>query len=241
MSEAWHDINDPGFFVKPKSDESSGKKSAATDDSSATKEKAGALASLSDAKFVPPENGVKFNDKCPARVSVTYKEKTSQTRVTFKLFCNYNDAKQDLKHKADANESNGIAECQLQLFYPEDYSEGAVEYFFTAEHARGDKAAESAKLSLPLTGKCTVIIRLDIAPDTADIQEDSFTLFSSDKEKTYSQKKTIKADKKAGDNCLDLEFTDVPSTLSFSLEIEAGKTKDKILAFEDLSLSKAAA
>jgi hypothetical protein len=241
MPEAWHDINDPGFFVKPESGKTGEKKSSVTDDASTTKEKACAVASLTDAKFVPPDNGVTFNEKCPARVAVSYKEKTSRTRVTFKLFCTYNDAKHDLKHKVDGNENNGVAECQLRLFYPDDYTDGPVEYFFTAEHARGDKAVESAKLSLPLEEKCSVVIRLDIAPDTADIQEDRFTLYSTDKDKSYSRKKTVKTDKKPGDNCLDLEFTDVPSDLSFSLEIETGKDEGKIIAFEDLSLSKATA
>jgi hypothetical protein len=126
---------------------------ALTDNDTKTKEKASPVASLTDAKFVPPESGLKFNDKCPAQVSVKYKQQTPQTRVTFRLFCNYKDKRPDLSKKVDANENDGVAKTELPLYYPNDYSDGAVEYFFTAEHCRGDKAIESSKLKVE-TKKC---------------------------------------------------------------------------------------
>ena len=135
MPELWQDINDPGFFYKPKPEEPKKSQAALTDNDTKPKEKAGPIASLSEAKFVPPESGLKFNDKCPVQVSVTYKEKTPQTRVTFRLFCDYKDKEGlDLNKKVDSNESNGVAKTELPLYYPDDYSDGTVEYFFTAEH-----------------------------------------------------------------------------------------------------------
>jgi hypothetical protein len=234
MPDSWHDINDPGFFIKQKTDVKE-KRNAVTDESPAAREKAGAVATLSDAKFVPPDKGVNFNEKCPAQVSVAYKEKTSQTRVTFKLYCTYNGNKQDLKHKADANESDGTAATQLTLFYPDDYKDGDVEYFFTAEHARGDKAIDSSTLTLPFARKGSLLIRLEIDAGDKELENDVFTLFSTDKDKKYSQKKTIKDGKKQGENSVDIEFTDVPNDLSYSLEIDIQKNGEKFLAFEDLS------
>jgi hypothetical protein len=159
MPDPWHGINDPGYWIKPQAAPSDNTRVAVTDSDTKPKEKAGPVATLSDAKFVPPQAGVKFNDKCPVQVSVKYKEKSSQTRVTFKLFCNYNSKKQDLNKKVDANESNGIAKAELQLFYPEGYETGSVEYFFTAEHCRGDKVVESDKLALPSKKSLEVTIK----------------------------------------------------------------------------------
>ena len=149
MSEPWHDINDPGSWAKPEAAPADNTRVAMTDNDAKPKEKAASIATLSDAKFCPPQSGIKFNDKCSVQVSVTYKEETPRTRVTFKLFCNHKGKKKDLQNKVDSNESNGIAKAQLTFFYPDDYSDGIVEYFFTAEHCRGDKVVESDRLTLP--------------------------------------------------------------------------------------------
>ncbi len=153
MSEPWRDINDPGFFCKPTTAPADNTRVAATDELAKPKEKLAPIATLSDAKFVPPQADLKFNDKCPVQVSVQYKEQTPQTRVTFKLFCNYNGDKQDLSCKVDANERNGVAKAELQLFYPDGYNDGPVDFFFTAEHCGGDKVVESGKLTLPKSQK----------------------------------------------------------------------------------------
>jgi len=117
MPEPWHGINDPGFWTKPQA-EPDKKQKAVTDNETKPKEKAAPVASLSDAKFVTPESGLKFNDKCVVQVSVKYKEQTSQTRVTFRLFCTYKDKKHDLNKKVDANESNGFAKTELRCIIP---------------------------------------------------------------------------------------------------------------------------
>jgi hypothetical protein len=93
MSEQWRDINDPGFFYKPVKEEPAKNQTAITDSDIKPKEKPGPVASITDAKFVTPESDLKFNDKCPVLVSVKYKEQTTQTRVSFKLFCDYKDKK----------------------------------------------------------------------------------------------------------------------------------------------------
>jgi hypothetical protein len=228
MSEPWHDINDPGYFIKPVREKAA---PAAAADDAGEKEKAGAIVTLSDAKFVPPDNGIDFNDKCPARVSVVYKETTSQTRVTFKLFCTYNGEQVDLKHNVDANESGGTAEAQLQLFYPDDYSDGSVDYFFTAEHSRADKPAQSATLTLPYSA-AVIVVRLQ-TPDNASVcDDDTVRLFSTDSAATYSRTIAF-SDGVKRDDAVEFEFGDVKAGLTYALEIKLDG-KDACPVFDDL-------
>jgi hypothetical protein len=207
MPEAWHGINDPGFWKKPQPAPAEKKRASVTDSDAKPKEKAAPIASLSDAKFVPSESGLKFNDKCVVQVSVKYKEQTSRTRVTFRIFCNYKDKKQDFNKKVDANESNGIAKTELPLYYPDEYSSGPVEYFFTAEHCVGDKVIDSSKLKIE-TKKCWVpqiifskeyskvnaynlSLLANLAYETANNVENYFTVLEAHSNRTFSSQRII--------------------------------------------------
>jgi hypothetical protein len=236
MSEPWHDINDPGYFIKPVREKAA--PAAAADDDAAPEDKAGAVVTLSNAKFVPPGDGVGFNDKCPVQVSVAYKETTSQTRITFKLFCTYNGERVDLKHNVDANESGGTAEAQLQLFYPDDYSDGSVDYFFTAEHSRADKAAQSATLTLPHS-PAVIIVRLPAGENASACAGDAIRLFSTDSASTYSRTFAFSEGAKR-DDAVEFEFDDVKAGLTYALEIRLDG-KDACPVFEDLSCGAGAA
>lgn len=237
MSEPWHDINDPGFFTKPVQDD--GKEEPAAADEPA-EEKPGPIVTLSDAKFVPPDSGIGFNDKCAVQVSVAYSEQTSQTRVTFKLFCIYQGADQDLKHKADANEDGGVAKAQLQLFYPDDYKDGSADYYFTAEHSRADKDAKSETLSLPYAAAASIVVRIEADASDENLQNDSFRLFSTDSDATYSRTMAM-TDGTQGDQCVEFEFDDVQADLKYSLEVDCGGTGNTCLVFEDISCSEPSA
>ncbi len=235
MSEPWHDIDDPGYFKKP---EKKGAASAKEADDSPAAEKANSIVTLSDAKFVPPDGGIDFNDTCPAQVSVAYKEQTSQTRVTFKLFCTYNGEQVDLKHKVDANESGGTAEAQLTLYYPDDYSDGSVDYFFTAEHSRADKAAQSAVLTLPYS-PAVIVVRLPDGDNASACDNDSLRLFSTDSAASYSRTMAF-SDGVKRDGAVEFEFDDVKAGLTYALEIKIDG-KDACPVFEDLSCGNGAA
>jgi hypothetical protein len=232
MAELWHDINDPGFFRKPKSDNNNKTKYEPSEEPSASK-KSEPIATLFDAKFIPPENGLNFNDKCCARVSVKYKEETSQKKVIFKLFCNYNNTSQDLRHNSEAFENNGIAETTLQLFYPDDYTDGSVDYYFTAEHVKGDKPVQSEILTLPYSKAKKLILRFELPQDDEIIKNDILIFF--DKDKKYNIKKSIK-DGTKNNNFYEFEFTDIPQNTYFSLELDPQNKEEKIIVFEDLEL-----
>ena len=149
MSEPWHDINAPGLRQKPKKPESN--KPAVTDDVPPPPPKK-PLVKLSDGKFVPPDEGAEINKKCPVQVSVEYLDDSAKSmkKVTFSLYSNYNGQTSNLSHYADGYEKDGIAQAELILYPPPGYQDGdKVDYFFKAEHIRGEKVIDSADITLP--------------------------------------------------------------------------------------------
>jgi hypothetical protein len=105
----WHDVNDPGFWKKPvKINEyqaSSIKNASPTDkfDSIAkiNNDKRKPLVKLSDGKFLPPPEGVDFNEKCKVRVKVDFLDESARhmKKVTFSLYSFFQDQTDDLCHK----------------------------------------------------------------------------------------------------------------------------------------------
>ncbi|MBD3420113.1 MAG: hypothetical protein GF398_08360 [Chitinivibrionales bacterium] len=81
-------------------------------------------------------------------------------------------------------------------------------------------------------------ICLKIDPDDSNSQDDTFTLFSTDSKKTYSQTKTVKDDTTKGNKTTELEFTDMPKNLDYSLEIDIGAQGGKELVFKDKPFGK---
>ena len=149
MSEPWHDINAPGLRQKPKKPESN--KPAVTDDATPPPPKK-PLVKLSDGKFVLPDEDAEINKKCPVQVSVEYLDDSAKSmkKVTFSLYSNYNGLTSNLSHYADGYEKDGIAQAELILYPPPGYQDDDnVDYFFKAEHIRGEKVIDSQDITLP--------------------------------------------------------------------------------------------
>jgi len=143
MSRPWHDINAPDLRQKPKQPESN--KPAVTDDAPPPAPQK-PLVKLSDGKFVPPDEGAAINKKCPVQVSVEYLDDSAKSmkKVTFSLYSNYNGQTSNLSHYADGYEKDGIVQAELILYPPSGYQDGDnVDYFFKAEHIRGEKIIDS--------------------------------------------------------------------------------------------------
>jgi hypothetical protein len=155
MPESWHDINDPGYFFKPQPEPADNTRIACkTDSAPEPKQPAQTEVRLSGGKFVPPDAGLKFNDKCKIQVKVEYLLETSLKRIMFSLFCNYNGATEQMKPDKEGFEEDGIAEAEFTLYYPEGYRHGdTAEYFFKASHRRGERVVESGKLTLPMASE----------------------------------------------------------------------------------------
>jgi hypothetical protein len=153
MADKWHDINNPGAWRKPEKPESgSGKPADPHDDAPPEPQKP--LVKLSEGKFVPPAEGAAINKKCPVQVNVEYLDDSAKSmqKVTFSLYANYKDATSNLSHYVDGFEKNGVAQAEMTMYPPPGYQEGYnVDYFFKAEHIRGEKVIDSEDLTCPWT------------------------------------------------------------------------------------------
>ncbi len=158
MSEPYQDIHSY-YFIKPK---------AAPADNTRVKYKTDPVpeppkeptpieARLSDAKFLPPKDGVTFNGKCKAQVKIEYLRHTIMTKITFCLYSTYKGKTEIMKPDKFGNEKDGIAETEFTIFYPDNYTQGdTVEYFFKASHRRGEKEISSEKLTMPMASGKTI-------------------------------------------------------------------------------------
>ncbi|MFC1705250.1 hypothetical protein ACFL59_00325 [Planctomycetota bacterium] len=85
---------------------------------------------------------------------------------------------------------------------------------------------------------CTFDAELEIDPDDKTAADDVYTLSSTDDQKTYCQKKTIRDDKVPGDGSLTLTYTDLNPDLSYSLLVDPGAEGDPYHLFEDVPYDK---
>jgi uncharacterized protein (TIGR02594 family) len=165
MAEKWHDINAPGFWQKPDKDKpapESNKPPDAADDP--PPEPQNPLVKLSEGKFVPPAEGAEINKKCPVQVNVEYLDDSAKSmqKVTFSLYANYKDTASNLSHYVDGFEKDGIAQAEMTMYPPPGYEDGdSVDYFFKAEHIRGEKVIDSEDLTLPMETKSIVLQKGD--------------------------------------------------------------------------------
>jgi peptidoglycan hydrolase-like protein with peptidoglycan-binding domain len=171
MAEKWHDINAPGVWQKPNQDATkSGTGSGttqpadATDAADDTPQDQKPLVKLSEGKFVPPDEGVEINKKCSVQVSVEYLDNSAKSmqKVTFSLYANYKDATSNLSHYVDGYEKDGVAQAEMTMYPPPGYQEGYnVDYFFKAEHIRGEKVIDSEDLTLPMDTQSIILQKGD--------------------------------------------------------------------------------
>ena len=172
MAEKWHDINAPGVWRKPNQDATkSGTGSGTTQPADASdaaddasQEKNQPFVKLSEGKFVPPAEGAEINKKCPVRANVEFLDDSAKSmhKVTFSLYANYKDTSSNLNHYVDGYEKDGVADAEMTMYPPPDYRDGdSVDYFFKAEHIRGEKVIDSDDLTLPMETKSIVLQKDD--------------------------------------------------------------------------------
>jgi hypothetical protein len=75
-------------------------------------------------------------------------------------------------------------------------------------------------------------VRIGINPALAESEDDTFTLSSSDGK--YKKTLTIKDDKVAGDEFVDLVFENLKISASYTLEVNPGKEGSPYNVFEDI-------
>jgi GH24 family phage-related lysozyme (muramidase) len=165
MADKWHDINAPGVWQKPNQDTpQSGSTQPADAAEDAPPEPPKPLVKLSEGKFVPPDEGTEINKKCPVQVNVEYLDDSAKSmqKVTLSLYANYQDTVSNLSHYVDGFEKDGIAQAEMTMYPPPGYKEGdSVDYFFKAEHIRGEKIIDSEDLTLPMETKSIILQKGD--------------------------------------------------------------------------------
>lgn len=76
-------------------------------------------------------------------------------------------------------------------------------------------------------------VSLEINPKAKSAQDDVYTLFSTDDAKTYVQSKTVKDDADKRNNTLDLVFTDLDTSLAYTLEVDPGAQGKTYVIFKN--------
>jgi hypothetical protein len=192
MSEPWHGINDPGYYFKPKPAPADNTRVAYKTDPVAEpkKEPPPTEVKLSNGKFLPPNGGLNFNDKCKVQVKVEYLRETSLKKITFSLFCTYNGKTEAMKPDKEGFEKDGIAEAEFELFYPEDYKLGnKADFYFKASHRRGEKIIDSEKLTLPIQTKTGWIPFITFSNEYSKVNAYNLSLLAN---LAYEEKDNIK-------------------------------------------------
>jgi predicted TIM-barrel fold metal-dependent hydrolase len=160
--DKWQDINDPGSWkssskINDSRSTPSNNTSPTDDFDSQSKKQDDArkpLVKLSEGKFLPRPEGVEFNKKCKVQVKVEFLDQSARPmkKVTFSLYSIFQEKTDDLCHSVDGYEEKGFAEAEMTMYYPPDHQldDKTAEYFFKAEHIRGEKIIESEHLVMPV-------------------------------------------------------------------------------------------
>ena len=148
---------------------------------------------------------------------------------------------QDLKVRRWLHALEGGVELSHKLIEKDDLSKPAATDALidsgstTSSDKSDDKDKEDEKKE---TG--TLYLLLDIDPSSAKATDATYSLVSTDPQKTYQQTKTIKDDTDRNDDMLSFTFTNVKKDLSYSLEIDPGAGGEKYFYFENMDFQELA-
>jgi hypothetical protein len=243
MAQEWHDVNDPGLFYKAKPAQ---QQQQQQQEEAAEEQSNEAEVKLTDGVFVVPAGGPAFNGKCKVQAKVEYLRETPRKKISFSLFSTYNSQTQDMKSSVDGFEKDGVAEAELTLFYNdahyddlENNPNATVDYYFKATHPRGQSELQSENLTMPYSGKQLVLrIACKDEASMAALDNDVFTLFSTDQKKSFNKKIVVKDASDAGNNTRELTFNALKEDLSYSLQVESGTDKIKYLLLNNVAFGQ---
>ena len=123
---------------------------------------------LSKVELIPISNGFEFNKKCKAKATVDVKDKSIGKRVTFRLFCKYNETEYEIKPPVEGVIHDTTAEAEMTLYYGEKedgctYYEDSLknpdltcEYIVRASHPATSDIKEIKSITMPQTKKAWV-------------------------------------------------------------------------------------
>ncbi|MBN1601101.1 MAG: hypothetical protein JW915_05805, partial [Chitinispirillaceae bacterium] len=94
------------------------------------------------------------------------------------------------------------------------------------------KSKASVRCEIPVVLKEGFKVRLHIDPSAPESADDTYVLFSDDDSQRII--KTVKDDKVPGDNCIDLEFTDIKKDKKYSLVVDPGEDGAPYTVFDGI-------
>lgn len=213
MTEPWHDIDHPGVWRKPQTAPADATSTRAQQEPPAD-EKREIWVKLSKGEFLPPDEGITFNQKCKVRVKVDYlnDQAKSMKKVTFSLFSVYKGTTKSLSHNVDGYEKDGYAEAEMTMHYPPDHEgDDSAELFFTVYHIRAEKDHESEKITLPHKGEKQAYNFGKVTDkDNTPLADISFSIIDDSGKEIYKGKTS-----QEGEILAEIEKSYTPSEVQF--------------------------
>jgi hypothetical protein len=234
-SRVWNDINLPGFARSQVEEE---KKSVVTgvEDNTPDEEPENEVRIVS-AEWVPGSKGFQYNEQCFCDVSAEYLKETSRAKLRGNLHGIFDgtDVDMGLTVEGCIDDATMIARISIPKLYfvnndhyaawQEDSTITCQYYLKDINHSLGANKIDSPMLDMPNDETAELqklTVQLSIDPDDPDCQNDTFTLFSTDDERSYEQVKIVQDDALKNNNTVELIFTDLDENLSYTLEHDNG-------------------
>ncbi|MBD3344236.1 MAG: hypothetical protein GF401_04150 [Chitinivibrionales bacterium] len=249
MAREFHDINEPGHsFAKKKEEPKENKRDIDIQDiEPVEKKKEEPEVRIISAEWKPGPGGFQYLEQCFLEVQTEFlpgKEDTERLRIRGKLFGIFNGQEFDLSQEIEGfiDRKTGVARLEIKKlwFIDDHYSEWLEDSQTPCTykikgifHSLGENEIDSPELSMPANSHVTLRITLDIDPEDPEAQDDKIRLFSTDDSQSYEKILTVKDDKKTGNDTLELEFPDINSALSYTLEVDHGGEGHVYYMFED--------
>lgn len=249
MAKSFHDINLPKYSVPENKDKESKKVITGVDESERDESEVAKEVHLISSEWKPGPDGFQYNKKCILEVRAEYLKKTIRKRIRGKLYGVFEGAEEDLGQEVEGfiNSENGIAQMEIKhLWFVNDkhFNEWKKDKSIQCKykikgisHSKGDNTIDSDFLEMPQAELTKLRLRFDIDPEDISVQNDTFTLKSTDPKNSYSQSLTVKDDKIKNNSYLELEFIDINPLFSYTLEIDPGNEGLSFFFFENIPYS----
>lgn len=248
MAKAFHDINEPGFYVSQKQQPKQ-KPFTGVDDEPEEEKNPEPEVRLISAKWVPGPTGFQYKEQCFVDVQTEFlpgKEKTIRLRVRGKLFGTYKGEEHDLSQEVVGyiNRDTGIARLEIKKLwhieehYPDWYNDHSIPCTYKIKgifHSLGENEIDSPELAMPANLLRT---HLNIHPDSPVAKHLRFVLSCDAAGSDFSQEQTVEDDIIPNDEFTDLEFRGLPEQGPFTLKIVDQKNHREYVVFQEKSLEE---
>jgi len=162
------------------------------------------------ASWQPGPDGFACNRRCFVEVEVELLRDTARASLTGRLYSIYEGSEERIDDdvRGTIDRATGIARLPVTLWFGSrhhaawlDNRRAPCTYVMRdIRHSRGENTLESERLEFPdqLTGD-ELRVRIEVDPDDPAVQDERFTLCSTDDQQSYCQERTVRDDQVRGD------------------------------------------